>query len=213
MALELDHLVVAATDLDSGEAWLRERLGASLAPGGQHTGVGTHNRLLQLGNRVYLELIAPDPSQPEPTRARPFLLDDPAMKARLKSAPQLVHWLVRSDSLESDVAAARYSPGRIINMTRGSLIWRITVAEGGRPAGDGVLPSMIQWDVPTDQHPAARLPDTGVALQSLSIQAPASVLAMLPNVASPVDIERVESGVSRLQATFRTATGVVVLGQ
>ena len=98
-------------------------------------------------------------------------------------------------------------------MTRGSLIWRITVAEGGRPAGDGVLPSMIQWDVPTDQHPAARLPDAGVALQSLSIEAPASVLAMLPNVASPVDIERVESGVSRLQATFRTATGVVVLGQ
>jgi len=212
MALELDHLVVAATDLDSGEAWLRERLGASLAPGGQHTGVGTHNRLLQLGSRVYLELIAPDPSQPEPARARPFLLDDPAMKARLSIEPQLVHWLVRSDSLDSDVASAAYSPGRVVNMTRGALIWRITVAEGGRPAGDGVLPSMIQWDVPDDQHPAARLPDAGVALESLSIQAPAAVLAMLPPLASPVAIERIESGASRLSARFRTPAGTVVLG-
>ena len=32
--LELDHLVVACLDLDDGEAWLRERLGAPLTPGG-----------------------------------------------------------------------------------------------------------------------------------------------------------------------------------
>ena len=212
MALELDHLVVAATDLDSGQAWLAERLGATLAPGGQHTGVGTHNRLLQLGNRVYLELIAPDPSQAEPPRPRPFLLDDPDMKARLVIAPQLVHWVVRSNDLQADVAAAPYQPGTIVNMTRGTLTWRLTVPRGGRPAGDGMLPSMIQWDLPDDQHPTARLPDVGVALTGLSIRAPQAVLTCLPEISTPVTIETVESATSTLVATFNCPKGRVSLG-
>jgi hypothetical protein len=212
MALELDHLVVAATDLDSGQAWLAERLGATLAPGGQHTGVGTHNRLLQLGNRVYLELIAPDPSQAEPPRPRPFLLDDPDMKARLVIAPQLVHWVVRSNDLQADVAAAPYQPGTIVNMTRGTLTWRLTVPRGGRPAGDGMLPSMIQWDLPDDQHPTARLPDVGVALAGLSIRAPQAVLTCLPKISTPVTIETVESATITLVATFNCPKGRVSLG-
>ena len=44
----LDHLVVAARDLASGARWLEDRLGASLAPGGVHAAMGTHNRLLKL---------------------------------------------------------------------------------------------------------------------------------------------------------------------
>ena len=212
MALELDHLVVAATDLDSGQAWLAERLGATLAPGGQHTGGGTHHRLLQLGNRVYLELIAPDPSQAEPPRPRPFLLDDPDMKARLVIAPQLVHWVVRSNDLQADVAAAPYQPGTIVNMTRGTLTWRLTVPRGGRPAGDGMLPSMIQWDLPDDQHPTARLPDVGVALTGLSIRAPQAVLTCLPKISTPVTIETVESATSTLVATFNCPKGRVSLG-
>jgi hypothetical protein len=212
MALELDHLVVAATDLDSGQAWLAERLGATLAPGGQHTGVGTHNRLLQLGNRVYLELIASDPSQAEPARPRPFLLDDPGLKARLAIAPQLVHWVVRSNDLQADVAAATYQPGTIVNMTRGTLTWRLTVPRGGRPAGEGMLPSMIQWDLPDDQHPTARLPDVGVALAGLSIRAPQAVLTCLPKVSAPVTIDSVESATSTLVATFNCPRGRVSLG-
>ena len=212
MALELDHLVVAATDLESGQAWLAERLGATLAPGGQHTGVGTHNRLLQLGNRVYLELIASDPSQAEPSRPRPFLLDDPGLKARLAIAPQLVHWVVRSNDLQADVAAATYQLGTIVNMTRGTLTWRLTVPRGGRPAGEGMLPSMIQWDLPDDQHPTARLPDVGVALAGLSIRAPQAVLTCLPKVSAPVTIDSVESATSTLVATFNCPRGRVSLG-
>jgi hypothetical protein len=58
MFIALDHLVIAATDLDSGEAWLRDRFGVGLEPGGQHEGRGTHNRLLNLGR--------PDPARPAP---------------------------------------------------------------------------------------------------------------------------------------------------
>ena len=116
--LELDHIVVASADLDSGEAWLRERLGVALAPGGAHPGWGTHNRLLQLGGGTYLELIAPDPSQPDPTTPRPFLLDDPGMRARLARSPRLVHWIVRSTGdLDAALAALRYQPGTVCAMS------------------------------------------------------------------------------------------------
>jgi hypothetical protein len=63
-----DHLVVAAASLASGAAWLERRLGVPLQPGGQHSAMGTHNRLLRLGADSYLELIAIDPSLPAPVR-------------------------------------------------------------------------------------------------------------------------------------------------
>ena len=73
----VDHLVVAAPDLDSGSAWLEAKFGARLAPGGCHAAMGTHNRLLRLGPTLYLELIAIDPAAPKPGRSRWFGLDDP----------------------------------------------------------------------------------------------------------------------------------------
>ncbi len=191
--LELDHLVVACLDLDDGEAWLRERLGVPLVPGGQHPGWGTHNRLLQLGGGVYLELIAPDPSQPAPKAPRPFLLDDDAMRARLKRRPHLVHWLVRTDDLDRALRGLGYLPGAVVPMTRGTLRWRITVPTGGRPAGDGLLPSVIQWDVPAAERPTARLPDAGVALAGLTIRGPRAIVERRPRVVAPVAIEWVET--------------------
>lgn len=210
--LELDHLVIAATDLDSGEAWLRERLGTSLAPGGRHPGWGTHNRLLQLGGRVYLELIAIDPSAPAPAGPRPFGLDDPALQAALAQAPRLIHWLVRSSDLEADLATLAYRPGPPVAMTRGALRWRITVPADGRPAGEGLLPSVIAWDVPPAEQPPARLPDAGVRLAALRVQGPPATLGQQPAVNSPVPIEWAHGGRSALAARFETPLGQVTLG-
>ena len=210
--LELDHLVVACLDLDEGEAWLRERLGVPLAPGGRHVGWGTHNRLLQLGGGVYLELIAPDPSQPEPTSPRPFMLDDGALRARLARRPRLVHWLVRADDLERDLRGLGYLPGPATPMTRGALRWRITLPTGGRPAGDGLLPSVIQWDMPMAEHPTARLPDAGVALAGLTVRGPRALLERRPKVVAPVPIEWVETrDAPGLSATLATPAGRATL--
>lgn len=211
--LELDHLVVACLDLDRGEAWLRERLGVPLAPGGQHLAWGTHNRLLQLGGGVYLELIAPDPSQPDPAQPRPFMLDDPGLRARLARAPALVHWLVRSDGLEADLGRLQYLCGTVTPMTRGSLRWRITLPTGGRPPADGLLPTLIQWDVPRTEHPTARLPEAGVRLAGLTVRGPKAVIERRPHVASPVAIEWVETGGEPgLAARFDTPHGPVGIG-
>ena len=108
--LELDHLVVACLDLDDGDAWLRRRLGVALAPGGRHTGWGTHNRLLQLGAGVYLELIAPDPDAPDPQGPRPFRLDDPDGLAKW-AAPDRCAIAFRSDA---DALARRAYVARLV---------------------------------------------------------------------------------------------------
>ncbi|MBL8477737.1 MAG: VOC family protein, partial [Sterolibacteriaceae bacterium] len=97
-----DHLVLAARDLDAGAAWLERQLGATLTGGGKHARMGTHNRLLKLGERFYLELIAIDPQASPPGRPRWFDLDRLELPV---DRPRLIHWVARSDDIVRDTAA------------------------------------------------------------------------------------------------------------
>lgn len=161
----LDHLVVAARDLETGAAWLEERLGARLSAGGRHADMGTHNRLLRLGERRYLELIAIDPAGPPPARPRWFGLDSPDVRALVAERPRLIHWVARSDDLARDAGPSGDGAREILAMARGDFRWRIVVpADGGLPMA-GLYPSLIRWDVPG--HPADRLPDQGCRLMKL----------------------------------------------
>lgn len=159
---EPDHLVLAARDLDVGAAWLEHHLGVALAAGGKHLRMGTHNRLLGLGDNVYLELIAVDAAAAPPGRPRWFGLDQADLPA---DRPRLIHWVARSDDIEGDAARSAEPPGEILPMERGDYRWRITVPADGHLPGEGLVPTLIQWDVPF--HPAGRLPDAGCRLMKL----------------------------------------------
>lgn len=169
----LDHLVVAARDLDSGARWLEDRLGVPLVPGGAHLLMGTHNRLLRLagGEWLYLELIAVDPAAAPSPRPRWFGLDDPALQTRLAERPHLIHWVARCDDLAREATPAH---GEILAMQRGDFRWRIAVpADGSLPDG-GRQPTLIQWDAPC--HPAERLPESGCTLLEFDTAGPVAVL-------------------------------------
>lgn len=165
MKAAIDHLVVAAAELGRGAAWLEERLGVALAPGGRHATMGTHNRLLKLGPRRYLELIAIDPTAPNPPHPRWFGLDDPALRTRIAERPRLLHWVARCEGIEAAAAASPEPLGNTLDLSRGEFAWRITVRADGRTPGDGVIPSLIEWT--SRAHPADGLAECGCAVMKL----------------------------------------------
>ncbi len=53
--------------------------------------------------------------------------------------------------------------GGVHPMERGDFRWRITIPDDGYPVEGGLVPTLIQWDVPI--HPCQRLPDQQCRLE------------------------------------------------
>ena len=224
MKLAIDHLVIAAADLDSGTRYVAERLGISPAGGGAHPRMGTHNRVLGMAEGIYLEVIAIDPRAEPPARPRWFGLDQDAVRARLAQGPYLAHWAARVEApLDLSRMQAEH-PDRLapaIAMTRGALRWRLTVPddgslpawrEAGFAAGDGLLPTLIQWDVP--DYPGVSLPRQDLALLRLSGSHPQAGLLRQGlawmGADHLIELEQAD-GPPRLSAQIATAQGLRTL--
>lgn len=164
---ELDHLVIAAATLEQGADWLEGKLGVRIPPGGEHPLMGTHNRLMQIGNGAYLEIIAIDPGAPDPGRPRWFSLDEPDMRARIAREPALVTWVARTDDVTAGTAASPFPCGAITEGRRGAFVWRVTIPHDGSMPEDGLFPAQIQW--PDFKGPARTLPDLGCRLEAFRI--------------------------------------------
>jgi hypothetical protein len=95
----IDHLIYAVPSLPAAMADVAERFGVRAQAGGRHIGLGTHNALLALGPRTYLEIIAPDPEQPEPSMPRPFGVDG-------VTGGGLAGWALGCDDTEHPAASA-----------------------------------------------------------------------------------------------------------
>jgi hypothetical protein len=211
-ACSIDHLTVTAPTLEAGTAWAEAALGVRLQPGGQHLRMGTHNRLLRLGESLYLEVIAPDLALPRPQRPRWFGLDELPADA----APRLATWVARSVDIRAAVAAASaVDLGRPTPMERGALQWLITIPDDGRLRLGGLAPALIQWLTP--RHPAAGLEDSGCALTRLEARTPepARVQALLAalGLKDAVAVSALAAGQApRLVAYIDTPAGPRVLG-
>ncbi|MEZ5769553.1 MAG: VOC family protein [Paracoccaceae bacterium] len=207
MQTAIDHLVVAGATLDAATAHVEQALGMRTMPGGCHAAMATHNRLLSLGSRTYLEALAPDPDAAPPEGARWFGLD--RFAADPGAPPRLVSWALRVRNIDAACAEAPDGIGAPREMTRGSYSWRITIPETGIQPFDGVFPALIAWD---GADPARALPDPGLRLISLTLRHPdAGRLGWALSMLTDDDRVTVRAGPPGLTALIHTEAGERVL--
>ena len=199
----IDHLVYATPDLDATVAEIRAGWGVEPTIGGSHDGLGSCNVLLRLGGSTYLEVVGPDPRQPDPPRPRPFGIDDldgAALVAWAAGVPDIDIWIewARSRGVDPGDAFAmqRTTPdGRVLH-------WRLTMPPVD---GEGVLPFLIEWPGETPAATAAE----GCELVSLDLSHPDPAIgSRLSEYAVPVEVT---AGEPALSATILTPTGVITL--
>lgn len=204
----IDHLVYAVPDLATAIDWFDEATGVRPAIGGSHEGMGTRNALVSFGES-YLELIAPDPGQPDPPSSglpRPFGLDD--VLAPGGEGTALVGFAVRPDDgetiddLADRLADAGRDPGQVADMSRltpagDRLAWRLTFPT------DRTVPFLIDWG--TTPRPNATQPD-GVELAEFAIvhPRPFDLLGVVAALGLDVTVVATESNDERagLRATI-----------
>jgi hypothetical protein len=149
----LDHIILGCNDLDLGMALVEQNTGVSPAIGGVHPGRGTRNALLSLGERRYLEIIAPDPAQQK-------IAHFPQI--REMKEPRLIGWAVHPPDIAAtsrllrenqiafqgpDEGSRKRPDGRVLN-------WKtINLADDRH----GILPFFIEWSADS-VHPSKDAP-------------------------------------------------------
>jgi hypothetical protein len=179
--------------------------------GGKHVGLGTHNALLGLGRTTYLEIVAPDPDQPEPSHRRAFGLD--AVRE-----PRLATWAMAVRDIDAVVARAHaggYDAGAVFAMSRalpggGELSWRLARRqETSHDEMAGLVPFLIEWGHGAE-HPAQTSPG-GCVLLDLEGEHPHPELVTNAFEALGVSMPVTEAGRPALLATIECPRGTVVL--
>jgi len=166
---EIDHIVIGARTLEEGARYVEAQLGVKPSKGGVHPGIGTHNMLLGMGANCYIEVIAPDPAQPDPPHPRPFDLDDASLRTMLEAEPRLIAYVASTPALDAVVARLGASQaGEIKAMTRGNLAWRMAFPPQ-RQDMDNLIPPLIQWD---GERAAKHIRDSGWRLTALEAEHP-----------------------------------------
>jgi glyoxalase-like protein len=167
----LDHILLGSNDLNAGINFIEEHTGVRAAIGGVHPGRGTRNALLSLGERRYLEIIAPDPAQSKIADVGLALFNT------LKSltVPTLVGWAAHPGDIDMFAKRLRAASIEFDGPREGSrarpdgrvLKWKtVSLADDH----NGVLPFFIEWDA-NSVHPSVDAP-SGCLLESFAIVDP-----------------------------------------
>jgi len=203
----IDHLVYGVPDLAQGVERLEQQTGVRASLGGRHPGRGTHNALMSLGTRQYLEVIALDPND----ASAPGLLFPELRELR---AAAFLAWAIAVTDIDAAAEAMltaqlpRVGPlAGLRARDDGSLLrWRTLRFATGVP----LVPFFIAWDDAT-LHPSVDSP-SGCRLLSLQIRHtdPEGLRRLLGRHAGMVHIAAGPR--SRMTARLATPNGEVELG-
>ena len=197
----LDHIILGCKDLDDGIAFVHDGTGVLPAMGGVHPGRGTRNALLSLGERRYLEIIAPDPAQTE-------IVHFPQIRSM--TDPRLIGWAVHPPDIAAlakqlhenkveftgpDDGSRKRPDGHVLN-------WKtINLADDRH----GLLPFFIEWSADS-VHPSKDAPAkcTLDYFEILSTD-PQELAATLKRIGIDYPVQR--SDKTRLQAVISGPKG------
>ncbi|HWP64502.1 MAG TPA: VOC family protein [Candidatus Limnocylindria bacterium] len=200
MPAHLDHLLWASADLDAAVAALEKCSGVRPAYGGSHPELGTHNALAALGERRFLELLAPDPMLKPGPLARQL--------SELR-APVLLMWAARVESAAEAAARAEAAGYRAMTVPGhrprpdGRVVRWTNVFVSGHGAGT-LVPFFIDWH--DGGHPADDAPE-GLTLVSFVIEAPRPEHLSVVLATLDVDVEVREAEAERLVAVIDSPLG------
>lgn len=152
---KIDHIVYAVKDLDQAVSDFEQETGIKVASGGQHLDHGTHNALIRIGERSYLEFIAKDPNLDQPQEGAWMGLD-------VLQGNKITRWSLATSQISTDA--------QLINARHPDLG---IVKEGSRMKKDGtllkwkmsnvlpnpevdVIPFLLNWEASV--HPTKGLP-------------------------------------------------------
>jgi hypothetical protein len=142
--LQLDHLSIVAPSLADGVVHVRACLDIDVPYGRVHPDMGTHNHLLRLGDDVYLEIIAVNPSVARPARPRWFGLDDVnAVQTAWDRGFRLRGWVARTADIDAVLPKHEQILGRKTRLSGGQSYYFFSLPPDGSLPHGGVAPSVI----------------------------------------------------------------------
>ncbi|HKU93645.1 MAG TPA: VOC family protein [Vineibacter sp.] len=210
--LKLDHLTVIAPTLAQGVAHVRACLDLDVPFGQRHGYMGTYNHLLQLGDAVYLEIVAFDPDGDGPSGRRWFGLDDQRQVwADWEGGRRLRGWVARTDAIDTVIAGRQGIFGKKVSLPAINASFDFSIPEDGSLPLDGAAPSVI--DRRGKPRSMATIADLGARLRSFTLEHPdpSAVSALYRDL----DIDRppvvVLGPTLRYRAQIETPAGVKVL--
>jgi hypothetical protein len=148
MAIQIDHVVIAGSDL-AQLCRAFESVGLTPDEGGVHASGQTHNALIGFADGSYLELIAPIPGN---------LAPEHAWSKFMGANTGVCAWAIRTNDIQADIALYRSrgiivgdpTPGGRTRLDGVCLKW-MTAKLGSGPLGS-TLPFLIQDLTPREQR-------------------------------------------------------------
>jgi hypothetical protein len=206
----LDHFLLGCDDLDRGVDFVEKHTGVRAALGGVHPGRGTRNALLSLGERRYLEVIAPDPQQ---DHVEQFALKQ-LVRLKELTFPRLVAWAAHPGDLEKFAARLRNAGAAFLGPWPGSrqrpdgkvLQWKTLSLKYDN---DGLLPFFIEWSADS-LHPSADAPKGCRLIHFGAVTPNADELTKIANLLQ-LDMLITVGDKATLQATIAGPKGELVL--
>ncbi len=172
--LKLDHITVIAPSLAEGVLHVRNCLDLDVPFGQRHAYMGTYNHLLQLGDTVYLEIVALDPEANAPSRPRWFGLDDQKkVRCNWDEGRRLRGWVARTETIDAIIAVRGDIFGEKVSLPTVNSSFDFAIPNDGSLPLDGAAPSII--DRRGKPRSMATIVDLGARLRSFTLEHPTPV--------------------------------------